>query len=170
MDCSPAQLLCPRDSSGKNTGVGCHALLQEVFLIQGLNPSLLHLLNWQVGSLLLVPPGKPVQNTISSVQLLSCVRLFVTHWTATRQASLSITTPKAYWNSWRLSEWCDPTISSSVVPFFSCLQSFPSSGSFPMSHFFASGGQSIGVSASTSVLPKNIQDWSPSGWTGLISL
>ena len=104
MDCSPAQLLCPRDSPGKNTGVGCHALLQEIFLIQGLNPSLLHLLNWQVGSLLLVPPGKPVQNTISSVQSLSCVRLFVTHWTATHQASLSIATPKAYSNSCRLSQ------------------------------------------------------------------
>ena len=87
----PAKLLCPRDSPGKSTGVGCHALLQGIFLIQGLNPSLLHLLHWQVGSLLLVPPGKPVQSTISSVQSLGCVRLFVTHWTEALQASLSIT-------------------------------------------------------------------------------
>ena len=68
------------------------------------------------------------------------------------------------------SRWCHPTISSSVVPFSSCPQSFPASGSFPMSQFFVSGGQIIGVSASTSVLPKNTQDWSPLGWTGWISL
>ena len=69
-----------------------------------------------------------------------------------------------------LSQWCHPTISSSVVPFSSRLQSFPASGSFPMSRFFTSGCQSIGVSASASVLPMNIQDWFPLGWTGLISL
>ena len=69
-----------------------------------------------------------------------------------------------------LSRWCHPTISSSVVPFSSCLQSFPASGSSPVSQFFASGGRSIGVSASTSVLPMNIQDWFPLGWTGWISL
>ena len=66
--------------------------------------------------------------------------------------------------------WCHPTISSSVVPFFSCLQSFLASGSFQMSQLFTSGGQMIGVSASASVLPMNIQDWSPLGWTGWISL
>ena len=69
-----------------------------------------------------------------------------------------------------LCQWCHPTISSSIVPFSSCLQSFPASGSFPMSQFFASGGQSIGVSASASVFPMNIQDWFPLGWTGWISL
>ena len=69
-----------------------------------------------------------------------------------------------------LSWWCHPTISFSVVPFSSCLQSFPASGSSPMSQFFAWGGQSIGVSASASVLPMNIQDWFPLGWTGWISL
>ena len=69
-----------------------------------------------------------------------------------------------------LSQWCHPTISSSIVPFSSCLQSFPASGSFQMSQFFASGGQSIGVSASASVLPMNTQDWFPLGWTGWISL
>ena len=78
-------------------------------------------------------------------------------------------TPRAYSNSCPLSQWCHPTVSSSVVPFSSCLQSFPASGSFQMSQFFASDGQSIGVSASTSVLPMNIQDWFPSGWTGWIS-
>ena len=77
--------------------------------------------------------------------------------------------PGACSNSCPLSWWCHPTISSSVVP-FSCLQSFPASGSFQMSRFFTSGGQSIGVSASASALPMNIQDWSPLGWTGWISL
>ena len=69
-----------------------------------------------------------------------------------------------------LSWWCHPTISSSVTPFSSCPQSFPASGSFPTSQFFASGGPSIGVWASTSVVPMNTQDWSPLGWTGWISL
>ena len=79
-------------------------------------------------------------------------------------------TPGACSDSSPLSRWCHWTISSSVIPFTSRLQSFPASGSFPMSQFFASGGQSIGVSASASVLPMNIQDWFPLGWTGLISL
>ena len=79
-------------------------------------------------------------------------------------------TPGVYPNPSPLSWWCHPTISSSVIPFFSCPQSFPASGSFQMSQLFASGGQSTGVSASASVLPKNIQDWSPLGWTGWISL
>ena len=79
-------------------------------------------------------------------------------------------TPGVYPNSCPLSQWCHLTISSSVVPFSSCLQSFPTSGSFQTSQFFASGGQNIGVSASTSVLPMNIQDWFPLGWTGWISL
>ena len=78
--------------------------------------------------------------------------------------------PSDYSNSCPLSHWCHPTISSSVVPFSFCPQSFPASGSFQMSQLFASGGQSIGVSASTSVLPMNTQDWSPSEWTGWISL
>ena len=79
-------------------------------------------------------------------------------------------TPRVYSNSCPLSRWPHPTVSSSVIPFSSCLQSFPASGSFQMSQFFTSGGQSIGVSASTSVLPMNIQDWFPLGWSGWISL
>ena len=96
----------------------------------------------------------------------------MTPWTAARQASLSIMglAPRACSDSCPLSQWCHPTISSSVVPFSSCLQSFPASESFPMSQFFASGGQSIGVSASTPVLPMNNQGWFPLGWTGWISL
>ena len=79
-------------------------------------------------------------------------------------------TSRVYPNSCPLSQWCHPTISSSVVPFSSHLQSFPTLGSFQMSELFASGDQSIGVSASTSLVPMNTQDWSPLGWTGWISL
>ena len=78
--------------------------------------------------------------------------------------------PRVYSNSCPLNWWCHPTTSSSVIPFFSCLQSFQASGSFQMSQFFESGGQSNGVSTSASVLPMNIQDWFPLGWTGWISL
>ena len=81
-----------------------------------------------------------------------------------------IPTPGAYSNSCPLSWWCHPTISSCVVPFSSCLQSFPTSGSFQMNWLFASGGQNTGVSALTSVLPMNTQDWFLLGWTGWISL
>ena len=79
-------------------------------------------------------------------------------------------TPGACSNSCPLSQWHHPIISSSVVPFSSCLHSFPGSGSLPVSLFFTSGGQNIGVSASASVLPMNIQNWFPLGWTGWISL
>ena len=79
-------------------------------------------------------------------------------------------TPGVYSNSRPSSRWCHPTISSSIVPFSSCLHSFPASGSFQMSQFFAWGGQSIGVSARASILSMNTQGWSPSGWTGWISL
>ena len=79
-------------------------------------------------------------------------------------------TPRDYSDSCPSSQWCHPTISSSVIPFSSHLQSFPALGSFPVSHFFTSGGQSIGVSASASALSMNIQDWFPLGWTGWISL
>ena len=79
-------------------------------------------------------------------------------------------TLRVHSNSCPLSRWCHPTISSSVIPFSSCLQSFSASGAFQISQFFISGGQSIRVSASTSVFPMNIQDWVPLGWTGWISL
>ena len=88
-------------------------------------------------------------------------------WTGTPCPS---PTPGAYSNSCPSSQWCRPAISSSVVPFSSCPQSFPASGFFSMSQFFASGGQSIGVSALASVLPMNTQDWSPLEWTCCISL
>ena len=119
-----------------------------------------------VGASLQIPLASifvsPLNFQFSSVQSLSSVRLFATPWIAARQASLSITNS----GSW----WCHPAISSSVIPFSSCPQSLPASGSFPKSQLFAWGGQSIGVSALASVLPKNTQDWFPLEWTGWISL
>ena len=106
----------------------------------------------------------------SSVQSLSRVQLFVAPWIAARQASLSITNSRSLPKLCPSSRWCHPAISSSVIPFSSCPQSLLASGSFPMSQLFTWGIQSIGVSASASVLPMNNQDLSPSGWTGWISL
>ena len=111
-----------------------------------------------------------IDEHFSSIQSLSCVRLFVTLWTATCQAPCPSPTPGVYPNPCPSSRWCHPAISFYVVPFSFCPQSLPASGSFPVSQLFTSGGQSIGVSASTSVLPMNTQDWSPLGWTGWISL
>ena len=105
-----------------------------------------------------------------SVHSLSRVRLFTPHEPQHARPPCPSPTSRVYPNPGPLSRWSHPTLSSSVIPFSSWLQSFPRSGSFPMSQFFPSGDQSIGVSASTSVLPMNIQDWSPLGWTGWISL
>ena len=120
-------------------------------------------------SLYSCPTSIPSLLQFNSVQSLSHVWLFATPWITVHQASLSIT------NSWSLLKLMSiesvmhPAISSSVVPFSSCPQPLPASGSFPISQPFAWGGQSIGVSASASVLPMNTQDWSPLGWTGWIS-
>ena len=102
--------------------------------------------------------------------MFSCAWLFVTPWIAAYQASCPSLSPRVCTNACPFIQWCHPTISSSVIPFSFCLQSFPASGSFPRSQFFTSGGQSIRVSASASVLSVNIQGWFPSGLTGLISL
>ena len=107
----------------------------------------------------------------NSVQLLSRVRFFATPWTAAHQASLAITNPPE--STQTHVHWVGDAIQPShplSSPFSSCPQSFPASGSFQMSQLFTSGGQSIGVSTATSVLPVNTQDWSPLGWTGWISL
>ena len=110
--------------------------LQGIFLTQGLNLHLLHLLNWWVDSLLLVPPGKP-----SSVQKLSHVRLFATPWTAARQAFLSIANSRSLLKLMSI----ELVMPSNHLILCRPLQSFPASGSFPMSQFFASGGQRIGT-------------------------
>ena len=135
----PDRLLCPWDSPRKNTEVSCHALLQGIFLNQVWNPTLLHC--------------KQILyhlSHLSSVLLLSHVWLFATPWTATRQASLSISNSRSLPKLMSIKLAMPPGTSSSVVPFSSHLQSFPASGSFPISQFFTSGSQSIGVSASAS--------------------
>ena len=166
----PTRLLCQWDFPGKNTGLGCHFLLQRIFPNQASNLHLLYLLHWQADSLLLAPTS-----VSQSVQSLSRVWRFATPWTATRQASLSITfssvqsssvtqcgsnslrphelqharppcpspTPRVHPNSCPSSRWCHPAISSSVVPFFSCLQFLPASDSFPVSQLFPWGGQNM---------------------------
>ena len=104
------------------------------------------------------------ESNISSIQFsLSRLQLFATHWPQHTRPPCPLPTPEACPNSCPLSQWCHPTISSSVVPFF-CLQSFPPSGSFLASQFFTSGSQTIGVWASASVLPMNSQSWFPLGW------
>ena len=119
--------------------------------------------NWMKCTLILL-------QAFSSVQSLSHVQLFVTPWTAARQASQSFTNSRSLHKLMSTELVIHLTISSSVVPFSFCLHSFPTSGSFQKSQLFRSGGQSIGVSTSTSVLPMNTQGWSPLGWTGWISL
>ena len=104
------------------------------------------------------------------VQSLSVSDSLQSHRLQHSRLPCPLSSPGACSNPCPLSLWCHPTISSSVIPFSSCLQSFPASGSFPMSQFFTLGGQNTGVSASPSVLPMNNQDWFPLGLTGLISL
>ena len=148
---------------GKNTGVDCHFLFQVLFLTQELNLSLQHLLHWHTDSLPLSYLGN-----LSSVQFSHSVMSdsLWPHGLQHTRPPCPSPTPRVYSNSCPLSWWWHPTISSSVVSFSSHLQCFPASGSFQMSQFFTSCGQSTGVSALTWVLPMNIQEWSPLGWTG----
>ena len=144
--------------------MGCHFLLQEIFTTQWLNPGLPHCRQMLY--------HLSHQGRFSSVQFSPSVlsdSLRPHEWQHARPPCPS-QTPRVYSNSCPSSRWCHSTISSSVVPFSSCPQSLPESGSFPMSQLFTWGGQSTGVSASASVSPVNTQDWSPLAWTGWISL
>ena len=137
----------PWDSLGKNTGVDCHFLLQYMKVKS----------ESEVAQLCPTLSDDPMDYSLPGSSIHGIFQARVLEWGA-----IAFSDP--------LSRWCHLTISSSVVPFSSCLQSFPTSGSFLTSQFFTSGGQSIGASVSTSVLPMNIQDWFPLGWTGWISL
>ena len=108
--------------------------------------------------------------SFSSVQSISHVQFFQPHEMQHARLPCPSPTPRGYSSLCPLSRWCHPTISSSVIPFSSHLQSFSALGSFQRSQFFTSGGQSIGVSASASVLPMNIQEWFPLAWTSWVSL
>ena len=143
----PTRLPRPWDSPGKNTGVGCHFLLQCMKLKS----------ESEVAQSCLTLSDDPMDYSLPGSSIHGIFQARVLEWGA-----IAFSDP--------LSRWCHLTISSSVIPFSSCLQPFPTSVSFLMSQLFTSGGQSIGVSVSTSVLPMNIQDWFPLGWTGWVSL
>ena len=165
----------------------CHFLLKGIFPNQGSNLGLLHcrqILYW-----LIYQRSPEFCVYFIKKHLVNFTILFACECISSFQFSHSVVsnslqphklqharppcpspTPEVHSNSCSLSRWCHPAISSSVVPFSSCPQSLPASGSFPMSQLFAWGGQSAGVSASASVLPMNTQDWSSLGWTGWISL
>ena len=177
----PHGLCSPWNSPGHNTGMGSLPLLQGIFPTQGLNPGLPNF-RWILYQLSHTAPSWMVPADFSmlssaNVQTSSPFSSVAQSCPTLRPRGLQHArppcpspTPGDYSNSCPLSRWCHPTISSSVIPFSSCLHSSPASGSFQLSQLFASGGQSIGVSASSSVLPLNIQDWFPLGWTGCISL
>ena len=163
------RLLYPWDFTGKNPGVGCHALLQGIFQTQELNLhlQLLHCMwifyHWAT--------GEPQPDLYSSVQFSRSVvsNSLRTHESQHARPPCPSPTPGVHPDSHPSSQWCHPAISFFVVPFSSCPQSLPASGSFTMSQLFSRGGQSIEVSALASVLPKNTKDWSLE-WSGWISL
>ena len=162
MDHNPARLLCLWGFPDKNARVTCHFLLQGIFPTQRLNLCLLH---WQAALYL-----GHVSVCFSSAQFSRSVVSdpLQPHGLQLARPPCPSPAPGVYSNSCPSSRWCHPTISSSIVPFSFRLQPFPVWGSFLMSHFFASSGQSIGASAS--VLPMDIQGWFPLGLTGMISL
>ena len=156
----PTRLLYPWKFPGKNIGTDSHSLLERIFPTQGLNSGLLHcrwilyhlspMITFQVPPMALFSPFRSVQFSLSVVS-----NSLWPHGLQHARPPCPSPTPGVYSNSCPLSRWCHPTISSSVIPFSSCPQSFPPSGSFPMTQFFSSGGQCTGVSDSTSVLPMN---------------
>ena len=139
-------------------------------LLSSLTPHLSSATYWTLQYMLLVFPSKYTSVEFSSSVMSDSCSSLQSHEPQHTRPSCPSPTPSVYSNSCPLSQWCHPGISSSVFPFSSCPQSLPASGSFPVSQLFSSGGQSTGVSALASVLPVNIQDWSPLGWTGWISL
>ena len=181
MHYKPARFICPWDFPGKTTGVDCHFLFSfSPFPDSGIKPTSFESPLLAGRFFNTIPPGRPPNITkwFSSVQFSHSVvsNSLRRHGLQHARPPSPSPTPGVYPNSCPLSRWCNPTISSSVVPFSSCLQSFPASGDFPasgtfqMSQLFPAVGQSIGISSSTSVLPMNTQDWSPLGWTSWISL
>ena len=162
MDYSPPGSSVHGISQARILRVSCHSFSMGSSCARGSNLCLLWLLHCQVDSL-----PSPWGGMISSVQSLSRVQLFLTPWTAARQASLSITNSRSLLKLMSIKSVMPSNHLLLCHPLL-LLPSFPASGSFQMSQFFTSGGQSIRVSASASVLPMNIQDWFPLGWTGWI--
>ena len=147
------RLLCPWNSLGKNTGEHCHSLLQGIFPTQGLNPG-----SCITGRFFTLWATREV--VVGSVQFSHSVLFHSLRLHGLQQTRPPCPSPTTwvYPNSCPLSRWCHPTISSFVIPYSSCPESFPALGSFPMNQLFASDGQRFGVSALTSVLPMNTQD------------
>ena len=170
MYCNPPGSSVHGDTLGKNIGVVCHALLQGILPTQGSNPSLLQLLHWQANFPPLSYLGSPFlrQLLLFSYSIMSSSLQL--HGLQNSRHPCPSPSLGVCSNSCPLHWWCHSTILSSVVPFSSCLQSFPASGSFPKSQLFASGVRSIEASVLASVLPMNSQGWFPLGLTGLISL
>ena len=168
MDCSPPGSSVHRISQANRSGLPL--LTPGVLPNPGIEPVSSTSLALAGRVFTTEPPGK--LNTVSCVMhsvQFSCSVMFDSlqpHGQQHTRPPCPSPAPGVYSNSCPLSQLCHPTISSSIIPFSSCLQSFPVSGSFKMSQFFPSGSQSIGVLASASVLPMNIQDWFPLGWTG----
>ena len=160
-----AEILKPQKIKSLTVSIVCRSICHEV-----MGPDAMIFVFWMLS----FKPAFPLSSFtfISSVQFSCSVMSdsLQPHESQHTRSPCSSPTPGVYSNSCPSSWWCHPAISSSVIPFSSCPQFFPASESFPMSQLFAWGGQSIGVSASTSVLPMNTQDWSPLGWTGWISL
>ena len=165
MDCCLPGSSVHRILQAKNTGMGCHFLLQGTRARDGTQV-------FSTGGWILYhwATKETLQSILSSIQLLSHVWLFVTPWTAAHQASLSTTNSQSLLKLMSIESVMPSNRLIFCCPFSSCLQSFPSSGSFPMSQFFTSGDQSIGALPLASVLPMNIQDWFPLGLTDWISL
>jgi len=182
----PARLLCTWNFLGKNTRVDCYFLLQGIFLTKGSNLCILYCRHIPAGTLPAEPFGKYPKyiscglflngldyivsflvwvflslKVFSSVQFSRSVvsDSLRPHESQHTRPPCPSPTPGVHWDSRPSSQWCRPAISSSVVPFSSCPQSLPASESFPMSQLFTWGGQSTGVSALASFLPKNTQDW-----------
>ena len=179
-DClRPYGLYSPWKSPGQNTGVSSLSLLQGIFLTQGLNPGL-----WHSGTVFTSWATREALWCTYQIRADQISRSVVSdslrpHESQHARSPCPSPTPGVHSDSRPSSQWCHPAISSSIVPFSSCPQSLPALESFPMSHesfpamslfLFAWGGQSTGVSALVSFLPKKSQGWSPSGWTGCISL
>ena len=160
----PLGLYSPWNSPGQNTGVGSLSLLQGIFPTQGSNPCLPHC-RWILYQL--SHKGSVRSDQISHSVVSDSLR---PHESQHARPPCPSPTPGVHWDSRPSSQGCHPAISSSVVPFSSCPQSLPASESFSMSQLFTWGGQSIGVSALAPFLPKKSQGWSPSEWTGWISL
>ena len=158
----------PWDSPGKNTGVGCHLVLQGIFLTQGSNVgsrvTSRSFTMWATRKFWKKVYLKAFLGLYGQFSCSVMSHSFRHHRLQHARLPCPSPTLRVYSNSCPSSWWCHTNISSSAIPFSSCPQSFPALGSFPMSQFFASGGQSI--EASASVLPMNIQDWFPLGWTG----